>query len=447
MPGQHGSIPISRLQEGEFDTVIIATPDLAGRLVGKRLPLRHFLAGGRGGLRACDVIFGWGIGHELLEGLASVGWDMGYGDVLLAPDLDTLRPMGWWPRTAIVLADATRGSGEAFPIAPRAILRNQVDAARQHGLEPLVASELEFTVFDESPRTLVDKGYTQLSLHQLELHPELVETIDLDVSLISDVVAGMEASGIPIEAAKAEYSPSQFEITLAPSSPLEAADRHVLYKLGVREIARSHGLAATFMAKWHEGFGGSSCHVHVSFTDAKGRNVFAEGDDERLRPFIGGLQRYAPDLFLLWAPYPNSYKRFRPGTFAPASLSWGTDNRTATFRVTGDGSGRHLENRIPGADVNPYLAYAALLAGGLAGMDEGLQPFADVGHDNAYAKADLPQLPETIEAAIDRFVTSDFCRRVFGDLMVDHVANMAEQEALGSRKAVTDWDRRRLFNI
>jgi glutamine synthetase len=211
-------------------------------------------------------------------------------------------------------------------------------------------------------------------------------------------------------------------------------------------MCRRAGLSATFMAKWHEDFGGSSCHLHMSLCDRNDRNVFAD-DDTVIRHFIGGLQRYAADVFLLWAPYPNSYKRFRPGTFAPSSLSWGADNRTAALRVTGSGISRHLENRIPGADVNPYLAYSGMLAAGLAGMVQRIEPVDGVGHSNAYASDDLRPLPGTLSEAIDSFGASTFTRDALGDVVVDHIANFAAHELAASRMTVTDWDRRRLFDI
>lgn len=441
-----GMLTLDGLVSDRFETVAVVTPDLAGRLVGKRLPLRQFLESGRDGLRACDVVFGWGIGHELLDGFSSIGWDRGYGDVVLQPDLTTLRPLGWWPKTAVVVADAVRDDGAAFPLAPREILRRQIKAAADLNLTALVASELEFTVFDETAASLRAKGYAALQLHRSELHPELLETVNLDEPFVAEIVRSMEASGVPIEAAKAEYSPSQFEINLAPSAPVEAADRHALYKLGVREIARSHGLAASFLAKWHEDFGGSSCHMHISLANDQG-NIFGEGSDDAIRWFIGGLQHHAKDVFLLWAPYPNSYKRFRPGTFAPASINWGVDNRTATFRVAGSGKNRHVENRIPGADVNPYLAFAALLASGLAGIRDRIEPGEGVGHQNAYSTSGLPSMPATADEAVSDFVSSPFAREAFGDAVVDDIANFSAQEVAASRRAVTDWDRRRLFDI
>lgn len=428
-----------------FDTVIVATPDLAGRLVGKRLSARHFQDSGK--VRTCDVVFGWGLGHELLDGFATVGWQHGYGDVISQPDPTALRPLAWWPKTALVMADAVRPDGTPLAVAPRAVLRRQVERARELGYEPCVTSELEFTMYAETQQSLLEKGFAALALHREELHPELVETTGLDEELFAELRSAMEASGVLVESVKAEYSPSQFEMTLDPADAVELADRHAVYKMGVRELCRRRGLAATFMAKPDSDRGGQSCHLHISLRDEDGRNAFAEGDDGLMRRFVGGLQRYAADVFLLWAPYPNSYKRFRPGTFAPASISWGEDNRTAAVRICGEGGGRHVENRIPGADVNPYLAHAALLAAGLRGIADELDADAGVGHANAYARADVRPLPASLDEAVAAFRDSAFTRETFGDDVVDHVATFASAELNASRLAVTDFDRRRLFDI
>lgn len=430
----------------EYDTYIVAVPDLAGRLVGKRIDGAFYTRSAAQGVRTCDVVFGWGIGHELLDGFDDVGWEHGYGDFIAVPDAGTLRPAAWWPRTALVIADAVRDDGQAVAVAPRSILNEQLARASALGLEPVVASELEFTVFDETIDSLDDKGYAQLVPHGRQLHPELVESTGHDEDFLGPLRRDLVNSRIPVESIKAEYSRGQFELVMSAAGAMEAADNHAVYKLAVREICRRAGLSASFMAKWHESFGGSSCHLHISFLDDDLQNVFA-ADDRLLHHFIGGLQRYAADVFLLWAPYPNSYKRFRPGSFAPASLSWGSDNRTAALRVTGDGKSRHLENRIPGADVNPYLAYAGLLAAGLAGIEEKIDPDSGVGTSNAYARDGERQLPKNVDEAVDAFSFSAFARGCFGDAVVDHIANFAAKEIDASRLAVTDWDRRRLFDI
>jgi glutamine synthetase len=433
-----------RARADDVDTVIVATPDLAGRLVGKRLTARHYASAQ--GARTCDVVFGWGLGHELLDGFEHVGWDHGYGDLVLRPDGEP-RTLAWWPRTALVMADVVDDDGAPVAFSPRRILARQVERARTLGFEPLVASELEFTLFAETAETLEARSYATPALHRHQLHPELVEASGLDEDLLGEIRRCMEASGVLIESVKAEYSASQYEIGLDPADAVEVADRHALYKMGVREICRRHDVTASFMAKWHEDRGGQSCHLHVSLTDAGGHNVFADHDDRRLGHFIAGVQRWAPDLFVLWAPYPNSYKRLRPGTFAPSSLAWGADNRTAALRITGTGRGRHLENRIPGADVNPYLGHAALLAAGLGGIEHELDPDAGVGRSNAYARADAAAVPESLDEAIARFSASDFAAKALGGDVVAHLTTFLRAEERAARLAVTDFDRRRLFDI
>lgn len=426
-------------------TFVVATPDLAGRLVGKRVTSDHFRHHSDG-IKTCDVVLGWGLGHELLDGFETIGWQHGYGDIVCRPDKEAERPMAWWPNTTLVMADAVQNDS-LVAIAPRTILRRQADAAEALGFGPWMASELEFTVFDESADSLSAKRFTGLNPHGAQLHPELVEQIGFDEDFLLELRIALLKSGIPVESVKSEYSRGQFEMVVSPGTAMESADRHVTYKLAVREIARRHGLSATFMAKWHESYGGSSCHIHISLNDADQRNAFASGREDELRHFVAGVQRYARDVFLLWAPYHNSYKRFRDGSFAPTALGWGDDNRTAALRVTGAGAGRHLENRIPGADVNPYLAYAGLLSAGLAGIVEKLEPVTAATEGNAYKRGDQPRLPRQVEEAIDIFSHSEFARKALGADVVDHITNFCEKEAQTAHVVVTDWDRRRLFDV
>jgi glutamine synthetase len=431
----------------DFDTYLVAVPDLAGRLVGKRVDGEFYRDHAVGGVRTCDVIFGWGIGHELLAGFPGIGWDHGYGDFVAVPDAATMRPLAWWPRTALVFGDAVRDDGSPVDVAPRQVLADQLERAEALGYSVVAASELEFTVFEETPRSLEDKGYARLAPHGAVLHPELLESTGLDGRLLTRLCGSLRRSGIPVESIKAEYSLGQYELVMSAAAAMAAADNHAVYKLGAREIFRGAGLAASFMAKWDEGHGGSSCHIHVSLVDKVGCNLFGVGDDRALRHFIGGIEHYARDVFLLWAQYPNSYKRFVPDTFAPSAFSWGTDNRTAALRIAGAGTSRHLENRIPGADVNPYLAYSGLIAAGLAGIEEQREPSDGVGNANAYAQAGLSALPRTLAEAIDAFASSKFARERFTSQVVDHIANFSAKELDSSRLAVTDWDRRRLFDI
>lgn len=431
----------------DFDTYLVAVPDLAGRLVGKRIDGEFYCDSAVYGVRTCDVVFGWGIGHELLADFPGIGWDHGYGDFVVLPDQATTRPLAWWPETALVFGNAVRDDGSPVEVAPRQVLAEQLKHAKTLGYSVVAASELEFTVFEETPRSLDEKGFARLVPHGTALHPELIESTGLDGTLLTDLCHSLRRSGIPVESIKAEYSLGQYELVMSAATAMAAADNHAVYKLGAREIFRRAGLSASFIAKWDERYGGSSCHIHVSLVDEAGVNLFGAGDDRALRHFIGGIERYAADVFLMWAPYPNSYKRFVPDTFAPSAFSWGADNRTAALRVAGAGAGRHLENRIPGADVNPYLAYSGLIAAGLAGIEEKREPADGVGNANAYAREGLSALPGTLEEAIETFTASAFARERLGDQVVDHIANFSAKERDASRLAVTDWDRRRLFDI
>ncbi|WP_320671340.1 glutamine synthetase family protein [Patulibacter defluvii] len=431
--------------DDRFDAVIVATPDMSGRLLGRRHSAAHYAASAARAVQTCDIVLGWGLEHELLDGFATIGWEHGYGDLRLVPDPATLRPLGWAPRTGIVLADVTDLDGHDLAIAPRTLLRQQLERAREAGYEPRVTSELEFYVFAETPEQLAAAGHRPPTPHRATLQPELAEAIGRDDELLRTLFAALAATGIEVETAKTEYSPGQYEVTLVPTGVLEMADRHALYKLGTREVCRQHGLGASFMAKWDAGAAGSSAHLHLSLEDADGRNLFA-ADERLLAAFAAGLQHHAREFFLLWAPYPNSFKRLRPGTFAPANLSWGGDNRTVAFRATGRGGSRHLENRIPGADVNPYLAYAGLLAAGLDGVARELTPQGDVS-GNAYDATDVPPLPASLDEAIEAFRAGPTARAAFGDAAVEHIAHFAACELEASRHAVTDWDRRRLLGI
>lgn len=429
-----------------YQTYIVTVPDLAGRLVAKRLDADFYLSAAERGFGVCDVVFGWGLGHEEWDGFATIGWDKGYGDLVATPDPSSHRRLAWWPNTALLMADARRPDGELVAVAPRQILRSQVERAAQLGLSPVIASELEFTVFDESLRSMAQKGYTGLQPHGERLQPELLESLGYDEPLFAEMRRCLKESGIPVESIKAEYSVGQFELVMSPADALRAADNHAVFKLGVREMCRARELEATFMAKWHDEHAGSSCHLHISLEDQDNRNVFAEGDDVQLRHFMAGVLRYGAEMFILWAPFANSYKRLQPGTFAPANFTWGTDNRTTALRICGTGGSRHLENRVPGGDVNPYLAYAAYLACGLRGIEERLEP-GEMTLGNAYDSDQAPVIPRTVEQALERFGASTFARDCFGSEVVDHLVNFFSKENDASRTAVTDWDRRRLFDI
>lgn len=429
-----------------FDAVIVATPDLAGRLLGRRHSWPHYQASASKAVNTCEVVFGWGLGHELLDGFSGVGWDHGYGDLRFVTDPDTLRPVGWQDGVGIAFADVVTGDGTPFFASPRNILRTQIERAHSAGYRPLVTSELEFFALRNTSEVLAQQGFTGLTPVRGTLQPELACAISADETIMAELFSAMQRTGIEVETAKTEYCPGQYEVTLVPTDPMRMADQHALYKMATREIFRRHGMSATFMAKVDDHWAGSSSHLHVSLTDDDGNNLFAT-DEHLLRRFGAGLQAFARDFFLLWAPYPNSYKRFRDGTFAPTALTWGDDNRTVALRVTGHGSARHLENRIPGADINPYLGYAALLAAGLEGIERGLLPSDEVGQRNAYTEKIGRPLPESLSEALDAFYDSPVTRETLGEAAVEHITTFLSSELRASQLAVTDWDRRRLFDL
>lgn len=429
-----------------YEAVVVATPDLAGRLLGRRHSWSHYQASASKSVRTCDVVFGWGLGHELLEGFDVVGWERGYGDVEMVADPTTLRPIGWRDNVGIVFADVVGQDGQPFFASPRQILRTQIERAHAAGYLPLVTSELEFFAFQRTSDDLADEGFARLAPVQNRLHPELFDAIDADEDVMAELFTALERTGIAVETAKTEYCAGQYEVTLVPTDPMAMADTHALYKIATREVFRRRGLSATFMAKVDDRWAGSSSHLHISLMDETRRNLFA-ADEALLRSFGAGLQAFARDFFLLWAPYPNSYKRFRDGTFAPTALTWGDDNRTVALRVTGEGSSRHIENRIPGGDINPYLAYAGMLAAGLEGIETGLSPADEVGNRNAYAERAGRPLPRSLNEALDAFVDSTVTRRTLGDNAVEHIANFLAKELEASNVAVTDWDRKRLFDV
>ncbi|WP_162230640.1 glutamine synthetase family protein [Nitratireductor soli] len=438
------------VEAGEIDTVIVATPDMQGRLVGKRLTARHFLAGGQDGVGTCSVVLTWGHNHSLDPGYALSGWDNGYPDMIVVPEMSTLASYAWSERTAFVMGNAKLPGGGEIDVAPRTVLAKQIAALEKRGLKPSFASELEFYLLRETPETAYEKGYVNLSPKHSVMHPETLMRTSEDEHYFGPLRNFLEASGVEVEMFKAEYSPGQVEINLQHQQAMKSADNHLLLKAAAKEIALSQGMLASFMAKIHEDMGGSSCHVHMSLSNEDGSSAFANGADGReatelMTHFIGGLTTYIRDIFLFFAPNTNSYRRLQPNTFAPNAVTWGEDNRTVAFRMVGKGKARRIENRIPGADINPYLAYSAMIAAGLRGVDEKLRPAGEAQSGNAYSMSDTPLLPQTLDEAIEAFETSDLISDVFGKSFRDHYANYGKQTSRAARVAVTDFERRMLL--
>ncbi|MGB0996554.1 MAG: glutamine synthetase family protein, partial [Acidimicrobiales bacterium] len=411
---------------GEIDSVVVGFTDHYGRTMGKRFDAEFFLEScAEEGTHACDYLLTVDMEMEPVEGFAYANWERGYGDFHLVPDLGTLRPAGWTSGTAFVLCDVIDDRAhEQVAVAPRSILRRQVDALTDAGFSAAAASELEFFLFRDSYRDAHAKGY-----RNLEAAGWYVEDYHLlQASRVEDYVGAarraMRDSEIPVENSKGEAAVGQHELNIRFAEVLDMADRHVVMKQGLKELADALGVSVTFMAKPDSSQPGNSCHLHLSLWK-DGRNAFdgpagidGDGRSDLFRWFLGGWMHHAPDLMPFVAPTINSYKRYRDQSWAPTRLAWSTDNRTAGFRVVGTGSSLRIENRIPGADVNPYLAYAAALASGLDGIANQIEPPEEFCGD-VYV-SDVARVPGNLRDAVDRFEASTAARRFFGDLVVDH---------------------------
>ncbi|MBZ0217557.1 MAG: glutamine synthetase family protein [Fimbriimonadaceae bacterium] len=440
----------AQVQSGEIDTVLLVSPDMQGRLVGKRLTARHFLKSGIDGVGTCSVVLGWGHDHALDPGYEFTGWANGYPDLVVKPDFYKIYPIGWSDRTVLVVGDNFSPNGDLVGVAPRSLLKTMIAACAERGLSPMFASELECYLLAETPESAFDKGFVNLRPKHRTLHPETLMRTSEDEAFLGPLRRHMEAAGIEIEMVKAEYAPGQIEINLGYTDAMAAADRHVILKSGVKELALQNNLVATFMAKLSHDLGGSSCHIHMSMCDKAGKNVFMSEKDPKaasdtMRHFLGGLVAHSREFFLFFAPTINSYKRLKPGTFAPATVTWGEDNRTVALRMVGRGQARRIENRIPGADVNPYLAYSAMLAAGLHGIEQKIEPAGEPATGNAYALTSQPKFPTTLEEATDAFSESKIVARYFGDVVQKHYANFGRQSIAAAAGRVTDYERQMLL--
>lgn len=440
----------AHIREGKIDTVIVAFPDMQGRLMGKRVTGSYFLDTVQHETHACDYLLTADMEMEPVPGYAAASWSLGYGDLALKPDLRTLRTVPWLEGTAQVLADVTDHEGVLLPHAPRTILKRQLARLAERGWSASFASELEFYVFQQSYAEAHTQGYRDLRPISWYIEDYHIFQTSKEEGLIRAIRNGMEQGGIPVEASKGEWGPGQEEINFRFAGALEMADRHVLYKNGAKEIAHQHGQAITFMAKWSEPLAGSSCHVHVSLQEHQsGRSLFhdpadPEGLSALFRHFLAGQLALARESTLLLAPYVNSYKRFQAQSFAPTRVTWSWDNRTTGYRVVGREASLRVENRIPGADCNPYLVYAAMIAAGLHGIDQKL-PLAAAFQGNAYESASVLRVPGTLREAIQEFDQSKVLREALGDPVVDHYLHAARHEQADYDRVVTDYELRRMF--
>ncbi|WP_432128829.1 glutamine synthetase family protein [Streptomyces sp. bgisy082] len=432
---------------GEIDTVVLAFPDMQGRLQGKRFAARFFLDDVLGhGTEGCNYLLAVDTEMNTVDGYEMSSWDRGYGDFAMHPDLTTLRRLPWNEATAMVTADLAWADGTPVTAAPRQILRRQLERLAEHGLTAHVGTELEFIVFKDSYEQAWDANYRGLTpVNQYNVDYSVLGTGRVE-PLLRRIRNEMTAAGLTVESAKGECNPGQHEIAFKYDEALVTCDRHAVYKTGAKEIAAQEGYALTFMAKYNEREG-NSCHIHLSLQNAAGENVMA-GDDEHgmsetMRHFLAGQLAALRDFSLLYAPNINSYKRFQPGSFAPTAVAWGHDNRTCSLRVVGHGRSTRFENRLPGGDVNPYLAVAGLVAAGLHGIEQRLElPEPCTG--NAYA-ADYAHVPTTLREAAELWETSEIAKAAFGPEVVSHYRNMARVELDAFDAAVTDWELRRSF--
>src|ERR1700761_5491000 len=441
---------LEQLVDGDaVDTVIVAFTDMQGRLVGKRMAARLFVDEvAAHGAECCSYLLAVDVEMNTVSGYAMSSWDTGYGDMVMMPDLTTLRLIPWLPATALVIADLGWADGSAVSVSPRAVLRRQLDRLAERRLGADVATELEFIVFDEPYRQAWATGYRGLTpASDYNIDYAILASTRMD-PLLRDIRKGMQGAGLQFEAVKGECNRGQQEIGFRYNEALVTCDNHVVYKNGAKEIADQHGKSLTFMAKYDEAEG-NSCHIHLSLRDADGAAVFADGDgphgmSSTFRAFLAGLLATLRDFTLFYAPNVNSYKRFADGSFAPTALSWGLDNRTCALRVVGHGPNTRVECRVPGGDVNPYLAVAALVAGGLYGIERGLAlPEPCTG--NAYEAPGVERLPTTLAEAASVFEASTPAREAFGDDVVAHYLNNAHVEVAAFNAAVTDWERIRGF--
>jgi glutamine synthetase len=439
------------VKAGTVDTVIVAMVDMQGRLVGKRFHAQHFVESAYQETHACDYLLANDIDMEPVPGYAVASWDKGYGDFVLKPDLATLRRLPWLDGTALVLADVLGHDHRELGHSPRALLKAQVARLAAAKMRAFLASELEFYLFDETYESALAKRYAGLKTAGAYIEDYHILQTTKEEAVMRAVRNGLQGAGIPVENSKGEWGPGQEEINVRYADALEMADRHVLLKNGIKEIAWAHGKCVTFMAKWNYALAGSSAHIHLSLWDNAGRkslffdNKAEHGMSALMRAFLAGQLKYARDITYFLAPYINSYKRFQVGTFAPTRIVWSRDNRTAGFRLCGeDSKATRIECRIGGADLNPYLAFAGLIAAGLAGVAEKLElPPPHVG--DAYVEKKLPEVPKTLREASDALKRSKMLRAAFGDGVVDHYVHTAEWEQFEYDRRVTDWELTRGF--
>jgi len=450
-----GLLSLAQLKEavasGQIDTVLVCMVDMQGRLVGKRFQAEFFLDSAESGTHACNYLLANDIDMEPVPGYKAANWAQGYGDFALKPDLSTLRVTPWLEGTALVICDVLDHHDAPVPHSPRAVLKRQIARLEAKGYKPFLASELEFYLFDETYESAHRKHYQELKTEGYYTEDYHIFQTSKEEGVMRAIRKGLQGAGIPVENSKGEWSPGQEEVNVRYDEALPMADNHVILKNACKEIAYLHGKSISFMAKWNYEMAGSSCHIHASLWDKAGKKpLFLDpkaehGMSELMCQFVAGQLKYADDITYFLAPYINSYKRFQAGTFAPTKAIWSLDNRTAGFRLCGaETKAIRIECRVGGGDLNPYLAFSALLAAGLAGIEEKLtlpEPFLG----DAYGGKKLHDIPKTLREAIKALDKSSMLRSALGDDVVDHYLHTGTWEQLEYDRRVTDWELKRGF--
>ena len=456
MGNVYGMLTMEQLAEevaaGQLETVVVGFTDHFGRLMGKRFDAEFFVEEtGQHGTHGCDYLLTVDMEMEPVPGYRFANWELGYGDVHLVPDLSTLRVASWLDKTALVLCDVEDESQhQLVAIAPRTILRRQVERLAQHGFRAMAGSELEYYIFEDSYKEAAQKDYTGLTPLGWYIEDYHLLQGAREEHFTSAARYHLKHSGVPVENSKGEWGLGQHELNVRYADVLTMADRHVIFKQCCKEVADRLGLSVTFMAKPFSGQAGSSCHIHLSLWQGD-ENAFVgqhaigpvQGSDV-FRWFLGGWIAHVPEMMVFYASTINAYKRYEDGSWAPTRIAWSYDNRTAGFRVVGRNQSLRIECRIPGADCNPYLAYAAALASGLDGIVNRIEP-PDLFEGDVYAAQHLPRVPYTLREATDLFAASDFAREVFGEEVVEHYTHFFRTEQAAYDQFVTDWERRRYF--
>eukprot|EP01120_Amphizonella_sp_Union-15-10_P016088 TRINITY_DN8380_c0_g1_i1.p1 TRINITY_DN8380_c0_g1~~TRINITY_DN8380_c0_g1_i1.p1 ORF type:complete len:532 (-),score=81.14 TRINITY_DN8380_c0_g1_i1:88-1608(-) len=454
--GPQGLLTIQQLEnhvaQGEIDTVIVGFTDHIGRYFGKRLDAEYFLKSAKQGIHTCNYLFAIDIELNILEGFKNLNWETGFGDFELRPDYNTLRACTWLDRTAQVLCDVLNDKHDLLSFSPRSMLIRQLQNLEREKISASGATELEYFLYQNSYQGAIEDGYRNLKPFGWIPGDYSILQGTREEFFHSKARRHLKASGLPVEGSKGEYGIGQHELNISHSGLLENADRHIVYKQCLKEIAEGMGVSVTFMAKPSADQPGSSCHLHLSLQDSKGKNLFSgdetigsvKGCSSTFRHFLGGWIKYTPEIMPFFAPNVNSYKRFRASSWAPTVLGWSMDNRTAPFRIVGKDENFRIECRLPGADCNPYLAFAASLACGLEGIAQKIDPPKQLS-GNFYQLSDQPRVPNSLESAVKLFEKSDFAKKAFGEDVVEHYSNFFNKEVDSFLSAVTDWERKRYF--